>query len=80
MSGSTTGTIRMSNGGGGGGERPLAGIPFELHGDVNGDSLPDVITAVTDAGGEFWYVGLHPGPYTVSELLPPGFTPTTPRR
>jgi hypothetical protein len=40
-----------------------------------------VITASTNEHGEFWFVGLHPGPYEVQEVvsqLPAGVVPTTP--
>jgi hypothetical protein len=57
------------------GEGPMAGVTFELV-DVAGT----VSEQVTNADGEFWFVGLAPGAYTVREVDDPNdnFDPTTP--
>ena len=60
------------------GEPRLAGVTITLTGDVDGDGSIDTLTAVTDANGEYWFIELHPGNYTVKETPPPGSKPTTP--
>ena len=73
-------------------DTPLAGIPFELTGDVDNDGNVDSILTFTDHNGEFWFEeielpsgdvvpGLWPGEYTVTErldLIHPDYTASPP--
>ena len=62
-------------------DAPLAGIPFVLIGDVDGDGQEDNVRTTTDDNGEFWFENLWPGDYTVREVLdnlPDYFMPSTP--
>jgi len=59
---------------------PLLGVEFTLTGT---DSLGNSVsrTGFTDVNGEYWFTGLLPsnaGGYTVTETVPPGWSPTTP--
>ncbi|MHC4880029.1 MAG: SdrD B-like domain-containing protein, partial [Planctomycetota bacterium] len=65
------------DGDGRGDEPRLAGVTITLTGDADGDGLTDTRTEITDANGEYWFVGLHPGRYTVGETPPAGSVPTT---
>ena len=58
-------------------EPPLAGVAFTLTG-VNGQGSQVTLTTSTTPEGEYWFTNLLPGTYTVTELVPPGFVPTTP--
>ena len=58
-------------------EPPLAGVAFTLTG-VNGQGSQVTLTTSTTPEGEYWFTGLLPGTYTVTEMVPPGFVPTTP--
>ncbi len=67
------------------GERPQAGVEFQLTGrDGLGDRVDFTVT--TDDNGEFWFVGLPPSVagegqgtgYTITEIVPAGFVATTP--
>ncbi|MCA9217170.1 MAG: hypothetical protein KDB27_29075, partial [Planctomycetales bacterium] len=55
------------------GDRPGPGVHFELlqNGNV-------IATETTNRLGEFWFMSLVPGDYTVREVVPQGSTPTTP--
>lgn len=61
----------------------LAGITIQLtyDSDNDGDFSDEVaapLTTVTGAGGEYSFLGLTPGKYKVEEIVPLGYTPTTP--
>lgn len=58
-------------------DTPLADILFQLTG-VTGMGESVLLSESTDAGGEFWFENLMPGEYTVTEMVPDGFLPTTP--
>ena len=62
-------------------EQPLANWGIELTGgDLNGDGMIDLndrLTTTTNAMGEYWFMGLPPALYTVSEVLQPGWIQTT---
>ncbi len=49
------------------------GVVFELIQDGQVVTLE-----TTNAEGEFWFVNLIPGDYTIREVIPPGTVPTTP--
>ncbi len=56
---------------------PIAGVTFTLTGtDGKGNSVGPIPVA-TDANGEFWFMGLYPGSYTVTETLPAGMQSST---
>ena len=56
-------------------EPPLAGVVFTL----TGTALQSSRTTASDGtDGQFWFTGLLPGTYTVTETVPAGFEPTTP--
>jgi hypothetical protein len=55
------------------GEAPVAGITFNLY---DGDGNP-VASATTGADGMVYFTDLMPGTYTVEEILPYGWYPTT---
>ncbi len=60
------------------GEPRLEGVIITLTGtDGMGNSIGP-ITMPTDANGEFWFLNLKPGTYTVTETVPFGATATTP--
>ncbi len=58
------------------GEPPIPGVTIELHGT---DGLGNVVwdSMVTDANGEYWFMPLMPGTYTVTEVVQ-GMTQSTP--
>ncbi len=58
-------------------EPPLANVTFTLEG-VTGLGTQLTRTTTTDTDGRFWFTGLLPGTYTVTETVPAGFVPTTP--
>jgi subtilisin family serine protease len=57
---------------------PWEGVWISLSGDTDGDGDNDLLNGMTDENGKFWFTGLHPGSYTVSEIAPHGSVPTTP--
>jgi protocatechuate 3,4-dioxygenase beta subunit len=57
---------------------PFPEVTFTLAGDVDGDGDQDTIDVQTNQDGEFWFVDLVPGPYTVTETPPDGTFATTP--
>ena len=61
------------------GETGLAGVTVFL--DLNGDGKldPGDPTATTDSSGNYTFTGLHPGTYTVRQVLPDGYAATAPR-
>ena len=61
-------------------EPGLSGVTIELTGDIDGDGDVDAVSIVTDASGEFSFVGLAPDDYTVTETdWPAGsWIPATP--
>jgi type VI protein secretion system component Hcp len=77
-SGSTTGTIRMMSGNPARPpEPPIAGVEVTLHGnDFRGQ--PVTRTDVTNRHGEFWFLDLLPGTYSVTETQPATSIATTP--
>ncbi|MHC4574098.1 MAG: SdrD B-like domain-containing protein [Planctomycetota bacterium] len=57
-------------------EPPVAGILFKLDGvNIRGDEVH--LTAYTAEDGCVTFADLLPGDYTLCEVLPPGWTPTT---
>jgi hypothetical protein len=58
-------------------EKPTAGINFVLTGTDGLGNVVGPITQTTDMGGEFWFTGLAPGNYTVTEQIPAGFVSST---
>jgi hypothetical protein len=56
------------------GEAGQSGVTIQLRN--NGTST--VLPATTDASGNFSFLGLPPGTYTLSEVVPAGFTQTAP--
>ncbi len=57
-------------------EPPLANVTITLEG-ITGLGTTLTRTTTTDASGQFWFTGLLPGNYAVTETPPPGFVPTT---
>ncbi|MGL4375786.1 MAG: SdrD B-like domain-containing protein [Microcoleaceae cyanobacterium] len=59
-------------------ETPQAGVRFFI--DLNGDGVAGTNepTATTDANGNASFQALTPGSYQVREVVPGGFTPSTP--
>ncbi|MCO6458616.1 MAG: choice-of-anchor D domain-containing protein [Pirellulaceae bacterium] len=60
------------------GEPRLGNVAITLTGDIDGDGVVDTIIQRTNTSGEYWFEGLYPGVYTVSETPPQGSIPTTP--
>lgn len=60
------------------GEPGLPDVIIELTGDTDGDGDIDQVFVPTNEAGEYWFLGLWPGDYTVAEIVPDGWTPTTP--
>lgn len=62
-------------------EQPLENWVIEITGgDLNGDGMIDLndrLTTVTNAMGEYWFMDLFPGVYTVREVQQPGWLQTT---
>lgn len=55
-------------------------VEFELRGDIDGDGDEDWLRETIDHFGQFWFVDLWPGDYSVREViedLPPDIVPTT---
>ncbi|MCP4165591.1 MAG: hypothetical protein GY759_06820 [Chloroflexi bacterium] len=59
-----------------GGEPPKPGVDFEIHFPSPFETT--VFFATTDINGEIVYPQLGTGDYTIQEIVPPGYTPTTP--
>jgi len=55
------------------GEGGLSGVTIQLR-----NSAGQTLTATTDASGGFSFLGLAPGTYVLSEVVPTGFTQTAP--
>jgi serine-aspartate repeat-containing protein C/D/E len=55
------------------GETGMQGVTIQLQ-----SSTGQISSTTTDASGTFSFMGVAPGAYTVSEVLPPGFTQTLP--
>ncbi|MHC4880489.1 MAG: choice-of-anchor L domain-containing protein, partial [Planctomycetota bacterium] len=66
------------DGDGKGDEPRLAGVTVTLTGDIDGDGQTDTLPVTTDANGEYGFVNLAPGSFTVAETPPPGSLATTP--
>ena len=47
-------------------------------GECDGDGTRETRTELTDENGEYWFLGLRPGDYVVSETPPFGSYPSTP--
>jgi SdrD B-like protein len=58
------------------GEAGVAGVTIVLTSSTPGQGSPVMTT--TDSAGNFSFSNVTPGTYTVSEVLPPGFTQTVP--
>lgn len=59
------------------GESGISGIPVQLTGDLNGDSVVDVtLTTTTTASGLYEFQNLVPGNYTVTVTPKTGLIPT----
>src|SRR5215471_7102744 len=56
------------------GEPGLSGVVITLRNNASGQA----ITATSDASGNFSFLGLQPGTYTLSETVPAGFNQTAP--
>ncbi len=59
-------------------EPPLANVSFTLEG-ITGLGTTLTRTTTSDSNGNFWFTGLMPGIYAVTENVTPGFEATTPR-
>ncbi len=59
------------------GDPRLGGVTIILEGDVDGDGNPDTVATVTDGTGEYHFIDLYPGAYTITETLPAGSIATT---
>ncbi len=59
-------------------DQPMESIEFQLTGDYNGDGEGETFSWWSDENGEFEFVNLWPGEYTLEEMVPPGMTATTP--
>lgn len=60
------------------GEPRIGGVTVTLEGDVDGDGAADRIVTTTNGNGEYWFTGIVPGTYKVSETPIFGSIPTTP--
>ena len=59
------------------GEPALGGVPVQLNGDTNGDSVVDVtLNTTTSTTGLYEFSNLLPGNYTVTVTPPAGLSPT----
>ncbi len=72
----------------------LAGIHGFCYMDANGNGIYDtgdspfpnvevyinspIFSSLTDANGRFWFTDLLPGEYTITQVVPNGFDPSTP--
>ncbi len=73
-----TGTVYDDLNGDGGrdaGEPGMGGVTVQL---INPSTGTVIATTLTNPGGGYSFTGLVPGPYVVKEVLPSGFTNTTP--
>ena len=61
------------------GEGGLAGVTVFLDLNRDGKLDPGDPTATTDTSGSYTFTGLHPGTYTVRQVLPDGYAATAPR-
>jgi hypothetical protein len=52
-----------------GSDTPMSGVTIRLTGDTDGDGDSDTVDFVTGADGQFHFVNLHPGVYTLTELF-----------
>jgi protocatechuate 3,4-dioxygenase beta subunit len=59
------------------GEPGMAGVEITLEG-TDGMGNPVSLSTFTDPDGSFAFIGLVPGIYDVSEIVPVGYLPTTP--
>ncbi|MFT5525389.1 MAG: protocatechuate 3,4-dioxygenase beta subunit [Pirellulaceae bacterium] len=59
------------------GESRISGVTITLTGDTNGDGFIESITTLTNVNGEYWFEGLYPGFYNVTETPPANSFPTT---
>ncbi|WP_333067373.1 MULTISPECIES: SdrD B-like domain-containing protein [unclassified Microcoleus] len=60
------------------GEPGIANVEIFIDTNNNGTREASERSTLTDASGNFVFPGLVPGTYTVREIPPPRFTPTTP--
>jgi CshA-type fibril repeat protein len=58
------------------GEPGIPGVTVTLEGDSNGDGIPDVLTTVTDANGNYQFASVTAGTYTVIVTQPAGTVQT----
>lgn len=57
-------------------ERGLSGLTVKLYADVNGDNIADgteIMTTVTDAGGNYYFANIKEGKYIVGVVKPTGY-------
>ena len=54
-----------------------ADSPATIAFDIDGDGTNETVTTVTDGNGEYGFVDLFPGTYTVAETVPQDSEPTT---
>ncbi|MEG4226987.1 SdrD B-like domain-containing protein [Microcoleus sp. N9_B2] len=60
-----------------GGEPGIGNVRIFIDDNNNGILEPGEPSTLTNAGGNFVFPGLPPGTYTVTEISPPNFSPTT---
>lgn len=59
------------------GESGISGVPVQLTGDINGDSITDItLTTASDAAGLYEFEHLVPGDYEITVTRPAGLVPT----
>ncbi len=58
-------------------DQRLLGVTFEITGVDGVGNLVSLPPQTTNAAGEFWFEGLRPGNYTVTEIVPTGYESST---